>query len=105
MGDPAYQIDHIGDMLGGRITVKKDQFSAVKQAIQKIADSGLIKIEKAKELLAQGGGNVSQIAYKLGYENPESLIRQFKKFTHRTPAKFRQNIAKQKPGKRVKSST
>jgi YesN/AraC family two-component response regulator len=56
-----------------------------------------IKIEKAKELLTQGGGNVSQIAYKLGYENPESLIRQFKKFTHKTPAKFRQSIAKQIP--------
>ena len=48
-----------------------------------------IKIEKAKELLAQDGGNVSQIAYKLGYENPESLIRQFKKFTSKTPAAYR----------------
>lgn len=64
-----------------------------------------IKIGKAKELLAKDGGNVSQIAYKLGYENPESLIRQFKKFTLQTPAKYRNSFRKKKasnPAKKIK---
>ncbi|MFZ5802828.1 MAG: response regulator [Candidatus Omnitrophota bacterium] len=60
-----------------------------------------LKIEKAKTLLARGSdGNVSQIAYKLGYENPESFIRQFKRFTKKTPTEFRQK----KTGKRSLAS-
>ena len=48
-----------------------------------------IQIEKAKELLAGGGHNVSEISDKLGYLNPESFIRQFKKFTGFTPTGYR----------------
>ena len=59
-----------------------------------------IKIEKAKEILRQGGFNISQIAYKLGYENPESFIRQFKKLTGKTPTKFRQTAGQIKPGQK-----
>lgn len=53
-----------------------------------------VKMEKAKELLCAGGANVSQIAYKLGYENPESFIRQFKKLTHSTPLAYRKGRKK-----------
>lgn len=48
-----------------------------------------VKMEKAKELLCSGGTNISQIAYRLGYENPESFIRQFKKLTKSTPSQYR----------------
>lgn len=47
------------------------------------------KIGKAKELLAKRGYNINQISEKLGYENTESFIRQFKKFTKMTPTAFR----------------
>jgi two-component system, response regulator YesN len=48
-----------------------------------------IKINKAKELLRTGGYNVDQVSEKLGYENTESFIRQFKKICKKTPAEFR----------------
>ncbi len=48
-----------------------------------------IKMSKAKELLRKGESNISQIAYKLGYENPESFIRQFKKHAQTTPSQYR----------------
>ncbi|MDD5217492.1 MAG: response regulator [Candidatus Omnitrophica bacterium] len=48
-----------------------------------------IKIEKSKKLLQQAGYNINQIAEKLGYENAESFIRQFKKFTGSTPTGYR----------------
>lgn len=61
-----------------------------------------IMIEKAKEFLNKEGSNISQIAYKLGYENPESFIRQFKKFTAKTPAEYRKKMAGvKKPSKRA----
>ncbi len=47
-----------------------------------------IKLQKARELMASGQ-NVSQIADGLGYENSESFIRIFKKYTGATPRKFR----------------
>ncbi|MBI3990730.1 MAG: helix-turn-helix domain-containing protein, partial [Candidatus Omnitrophica bacterium] len=55
-----------------------------------------IKIEAAKELLDKSGYNVNQISDKLGYENTESFIRQFKKITHHTPTEFRRKIRKKK---------
>lgn len=48
-----------------------------------------IKTEQAKLLLAQTGYTIDQISYKLGYQNPESFSRQFKKITKMTPAIFR----------------
>jgi len=55
-----------------------------------------IQIEKAKALLDKGGYNVSGISDKLGYLNPESFIRQFKKFTGCTPTGYRK---RQKAGR------
>ena len=51
-----------------------------------------IKIEKAKELLTRSACNIDQISDKLGYQNTESFIRQFKKFTRRTPTEYRKKI-------------
>lgn len=63
-----------------------------------------IKIEASKELLAKSGYNVNQISDKLGYENPESFIRQFKKLTKHTPTGFRKKI-KAKPKKHRRKRT
>ncbi len=55
-----------------------------------------IKADKAKELLAETGFNVNQIANKLGYENSESFIRQFKKITKTTPTEYRKKAQSKK---------
>ncbi len=55
-----------------------------------------IKIEKAKELLLKTGYNVNQISDKLGYENTESFIRQFKKIARHTPTEYRMKLKKRK---------
>jgi len=46
-------------------------------------------MEKAKELLVNNGCNVSEVSDKLGYKNPESFVRQFKKLTGHTPTEYR----------------
>lgn len=51
-----------------------------------------VKISKAKELLSDSGLNINQIAEKLGYENAESFIRQFKRFTGHTPTAYRKKM-------------
>lgn len=43
----------------------------------------------AKDLLAESNEPVEQIAYKTGYENPESFMRIFKKITGLTPTEYR----------------
>lgn len=55
-----------------------------------------LKIAEAKTLLAKPGYNINQISDRLGYENPESFIRQFKKITGKTPTGFRKKIKKKK---------
>lgn len=48
-----------------------------------------LRIEKAKELLKESGDNIEEIAFKLGYQNPESLGRIFKHFTQMSPREYR----------------
>jgi two-component system, response regulator YesN len=55
-----------------------------------------IKVAKAKELLNKSGYNINQISDKLGYENAESFIRQFKKLTGSTPSVFRKRLKAKK---------
>jgi two-component system, response regulator YesN len=48
-----------------------------------------VKIGKAKELLLATGNTISDISDKLGFMNPESFMRIFKKVTRVTPSQFR----------------
>lgn len=48
-----------------------------------------IKAEMARELLDKSEYNINELASKLGYNNTESFIKSFKKFTGMTPAKYR----------------
>lgn len=56
-----------------------------------------MKIEKAKELLTKAGYNVNLTSDKLGYENPESLIREFKKLVGYTPAEYKKRYFSRNP--------
>ncbi len=49
-------------------------------------------IEKAKELLSTTGMSVSEIAYHLGFEHPQSFHRLFKNRTALSPLEFRQSF-------------
>lgn len=64
-----------------------------------------IKVEEAKKLLNRSGYNINQISEKLGYENAESFIRQFKNHTGYTPSHFRKKELLKKRAKRVKSKS
>lgn len=48
-----------------------------------------VKLDKAKELLNTTGSTISEISDKLGFMNPESFMRIFKKVTGKTPTKYR----------------
>jgi YesN/AraC family two-component response regulator len=48
-----------------------------------------IKIDRAKEMLMETGATVSQVSDKLGFMNPESFMRIFKKNTRMTPSEFK----------------
>lgn len=56
----------------------------------------LAKIEKAKELIQYEELNFSEIAYRLGYTNPQHLSGQFKKMTGCTMSNFRDKRAKKR---------
>ena len=48
-----------------------------------------VKMDRAKQMLTGTGCSVSQVSDKLGFMNPESFMRIFKKITGATPTKFR----------------
>lgn len=49
-------------------------------------------IEKAKELLSTTTLSVSEIAYQLGFEYPQSFNKLFKNKTEMSPLEFRQSF-------------
>jgi AraC-like DNA-binding protein len=49
-------------------------------------------IEKAKDLLSTGNLSVSEIAYQLGFEYPQSFNKLFKNKTNQSPLEFRQSF-------------
>ena len=49
-------------------------------------------IEKAKEKLSITSLSVSEIAYELGFEHPQSFSKLFKTKTNLTPLEFRQSF-------------
>ena len=53
-----------------------------------------LRIRRAEQLLMGTKTPVSEIGAELGFENPESFIRAFKKELHITPAKYRKQAAR-----------
>lgn len=49
-------------------------------------------IEKAKEILTTTGRSVSEIAYELGFQYPQSFSKLFKKKTKLSPGEFRESF-------------
>ena len=48
-----------------------------------------VKVDLAKSLLKDSSFNINEIAFKLGYQNPESFMRIFKRMTGVTPMQYR----------------
>jgi YesN/AraC family two-component response regulator len=58
-----------------------------------------VKIAEARRLLDKTKKNIDQISYDLGYQNPESFIRMFKKITGLTPTGYRMRKRKKTPSR------
>ena len=58
-----------------------------------------IKIDKAKVMLKDTAFSVSEIAWQLGYKNPESFMRTFKNVTTYTPLEYRKKVQENNPSK------
>ncbi len=50
------------------------------------------RIEKAKQLIREGNGNMTTIAYQLGYNSIHHFSKQFSKFTGRSPSEYAKSI-------------
>lgn len=73
---------YLSDMLRNLIGLNTQQFIHEKL------------IEKAKEYLAKDELNVSQIAFNLGFEHPQSFTKLFKNKTSITPLQFKEKFFK-----------
>lgn len=64
-----------------------------------------IRMHHAEQMLLNTRKPISDISAELGYENPESFIRTFKKELHMTPAKYRKQALKNRMDKPNQPST
>ena len=63
--------------------IKKETGKSAQEYIQ------LTTIDRAKELLTEGGRSISEIAYELGFKYPNHLSRLFKKVVGYTPNEYK----------------
>ena len=56
-----------------------------------------LRIDAAKQILTKGGRSISQIAYTVGYQNPDSFMKMFKKNTGFTPTEYRHHKRRRNP--------
>ncbi|MCK9603735.1 MAG: response regulator [Candidatus Omnitrophica bacterium] len=57
-----------------------------------------LKITSAKQLLRKTNYTISQVAYKVGYQNPDSFMKMFKRVTGLTPSEYRDSSKQRKKG-------
>lgn len=55
-----------------------------------------LKIDSAKEFLKASNCNIGEIAYKVGYQNPDSFMKMFKRSTGFTPSEYRSKTKRKK---------
>ena len=55
-----------------------------------------LKIERIKDLLAEGKLSISEISHQCGYSSPAHLTNQFKRTTGATPSQFKLSQVKKK---------
>ncbi|WP_245630376.1 helix-turn-helix domain-containing protein [Amphibacillus sediminis] len=71
-------------------------YSYMRKIIYEMTGQSLIehlnlrRIEKAKQMLAESNLTIAQIASEVGYNNPQSLNRFFRKFEGMTPSNYKQ---------------
>jgi|CXWL01.1.fsa_nt_gi YesN/AraC family two-component response regulator len=63
-----------------------------------------VKMDRAKGLLTTTSKNICEIAYELGYQNPESFMRLFKRTTLLTPMAYREKYFLRKDKKQKSSA-
>lgn len=51
-----------------------------------------VKMKKARELIAEGRWNISEIAQMLGYDSVQSFSKAFKRETGSSPTQFRSQL-------------
>jgi AraC-like DNA-binding protein len=82
--------------IAGRLHVSADYLSGILKALTGLNTQQLIHeklIEKAKVQLSTTTLTVSEIAYQLGFEHPQSFSKLFKTKTNLSPLEFRQSFS------------
>lgn len=91
--DPALSMSAIADEYG----ISAVRLSLDFKEITSMSPSDyllLLRMEKAKELLAMTETSIKDIGVAVGYYDASGFIRRFKKYTAMTPAQYRKTIAK-----------
>ena len=97
-------LDYLEENLEKKITVATiaEHFgkseSTVKNLFSTYSDGGIIKyfnslkIKEAKKLIREGNFNMSQIADRLGFDNPQYFSKFFRMYTGMSPSEYKSSI-------------
>ncbi len=97
-------LDYLEENIVNKITVSSvaEHFgkseSAVKNLFSTYSDGGIIKyfntlkINEAKKLIREGNFNMTQIADRLGFDNPQYFSKFFRTYTGMSPSEYKASI-------------
>lgn len=82
------------DWLADEVNLSPRQFQRKMRAITNLSAAGyirMLRLERARQLLEQGWGNVSEISYKVGFRDTRYFSRLFKQAFDLSPTDFLEN--------------
>ena len=84
MGDSDFNVENLGDEIG----MSRAQLYRKTKALTNYSPVELIRntrLKKARQLLAQGEMNISQVAYEVGFTAPSYFTKCYKEFFGEMP--------------------
>jgi len=92
MSDPLFGVDSLAEEVGMSVSHLNRKLNAlIDQPGGQLIRS--LRMQRAQELLEKNAGNISEIAYEIGYSNPTHFTRSFKKQFGYSPSEFKKRLS------------
>ena len=87
MGDSQFGVEQLAEEVGlGRRQLQRKMHELTQQTVHRYIQE--IRLDRARQLLEQKAGNVSEVAYKAGFRDPRHFARLFQQKYGRSPSRW-----------------
>jgi len=87
MGDSQFGVEQLAEEVGlGRRQLQRKMQELTRQTVHRFIQES--RLERARQLLEQKAGNVSEVAYQVGFRDPRHFARLFQQKYKKPPSQW-----------------